>query len=444
MKVKKHLTFDDRICIQQGLSEKKSFKAIAADISKDCTTVSKEIRNHLVFKKTGAPARSFNDCRNRRHCSHYGDVCPFCDKNGRRNKCSLCRNGCGDLCADYVKDECALLTRPPYVCNGCSNRHHCTLEKRLYIAKDAQKEYEAILSESRSGFNLTEAERLQLDAVISPLLRNGQSLHHILVHNRDSINCCEKTAYLYASAGLFEARNIDMPRKVRFRVRKKKSVELKVDKSCRIGRTFDFFLRFRKEHPSLPVVELDSVEGKKGHAVLLTIHFVLPKLQLAYRREANDSASVTAVFDELYESLGPVLYKKLFPILLCDNGTEFSNPRALEFDRDGNRRSYVFYCDPAAPGQKGACENNHEMIRRIIPKGVDITPYSQTQILTMMDHINSYGRPDLGDRSPYELFEFYYGREPLEKFGIRLIPSNDILLRPALLNHADTQAVNNK
>ena len=74
-------------------------------------------------------------------------------------------------------------------------------------------------------------------------------------------------------------------------------------------------------------------------------------------------------------------------------------------------RSRLFYCDPSSPGQKGACENNHEFIRRIIPKSTDLGQYTQSQIDIMMDHINSYGRPELGDKSPYEMFEFYYGKE---------------------------------
>ena len=69
------------------------------------------------------------------------------------------------------------------------------------------------------------------------------------------------------------------------------------------------------------VAELDSVEGIKGGSVLLTIHFVLPKLQLAFLREANDSKSVTDIFDHLYELLGFDNFTKLFPICLADNGT---------------------------------------------------------------------------------------------------------------------------
>ena len=150
----------------------------------------------------------------------------------------------------------------------------CTLEKHLYDARAAQKEYEEVRSESRSGFNLTENELKQLDSVISPLLINGQSLHHILINNSDKVLCCEKTAYTYVDSGIFHGRNGDMPRKVRLRPRKKKSVALKVDRACRKGRTYDDFKKYMEDHPGVAVVELDSVEGKKGCAVLLTIHFV--------------------------------------------------------------------------------------------------------------------------------------------------------------------------
>ena len=429
----KHLTLDNRYTIEQGLNQRLSFKAIGLALEKDCTTISKEVRNHLVFQKTGVPYRPFNDCLNRKNCKHNGDGCNTCvEKN--KTRCFACGVCCTkNHCPDYQREVCPRLLKAPYVCNGCPDRRSCTLEKRLYHAKQAQKEYEATRSEARSGFNLTEDERAHLDSIISPLLKNGQSLHHILVNNADSISCCAKTAYIYADNGLFHARNIDMPRKVRFRPRKAKSVELKVDKACRIGRTFEDFKQFCKENPTLPVVQLDSVEGIKGGAVLLTIHFVLPRLQLAFCRESNDSKSVIEIFDRLYKSLGKDLYRELFPILLADNGTEFSNPKALEFDKDGNQRSHVFYCNPSAPNQKGACEVNHEFIGRIIPKGVDIGNYSPEQIHLMMDHINSYGRPEMKNKSPYDAFEFYYDKTALDKLGIHKIPANEIILKPELL-----------
>ena len=94
-----------------------------------------------------------------------------------------------------------------------------------------------------------------------------------------------------------------------------------------MGRTYDDYIKFREEHPELPVVELDSVEGIKGGAVLLTIHFVLQKFQLAYKRKANDSQSVIDIFNSLYDLLGKDLYTRLFPILLADYTEKNTMPK---------------------------------------------------------------------------------------------------------------------
>ena len=300
-----------------------------------------------------------------------------------------------------IKKECPLLKKPPYVCNGCPKRNACTLEKRIYNAKYAQQEYELVRSESRSGLNLTEGEIAQLNSIVSPLLQNGQSIHHIMTNNPNLIPWCEKTIYQYVDNGILDARNIDLPRKVRFRARKNKSVPVKVDKACRIGQTYDDFKLYKSEHQELPIVQLDSVEGVKGGAVL---------------------------------QMGKELYMKLFPILLADNGTEFSNPRALEYGPDGEPRSKVFYCNPSAPNEKGACEVNHEFIRRIIPKGKDIGRYSQEQINLMMNNINSYSRAALGNKTPYAMMEFYYGKTVLDKLHFTAIEPNDIVLKPSLLS----------
>jgi IS30 family transposase len=86
---------------------------------------------------------------------------------------------------------------------------------------EAWKEYREVLSESRSGISLSEKEILHLDDVISPLLKKKQSLHHICVHHSDSIMVSESTLYRFVDYNLFSARNIDMPRKVRYSKRRK-------------------------------------------------------------------------------------------------------------------------------------------------------------------------------------------------------------------------------
>ena len=142
---------------------------------------------------------------------------------------------------------------------------------------------------------------------------------------------------------------------------------------------------------------------------------------LAFIRDHNDSASVISIFDSLYEALGRDTFMRIFRLCLADNGSEFSNPKAIEFDKEGRRRTIVFYCDPNAPFQKGSAERNHEFIRLFIPKGKDMAPYSQEDILTMMNHIDSYGRGSIGDKCPYDIFSFMYGEDVLKKLGCRKI-----------------------
>jgi IS30 family transposase len=234
-------------------------------------------------------------------------------------------------------------------------------------------------------------------------------------------------------SGIFTVKNIDMPRVVRMGKRKKKQDCFKVDKKCRIGRSYQDFLKFISDNPGLNIVEMDSLEGRKGGKVLLTLHFTIPQFMIAFIREANTSQSVIDIFDKLYWELGTDSFCRLFQVLLTDNGSEFSNPSAIEKDLQGNPRTRIFYCDPQAPYQKGATENNHLLIRRIIPKGTSIDHLTQENINLMMNHINSYARPNLGDKTPYEVFASLYGEDLLRKMGAELIHSNNVTLRPSLL-----------
>jgi len=426
----KHLTLSERKDIEILLKEGKSFKKIGRNLGKDCTTISKEIRYHLVERKSGAWGQAYNACTLRFGCKK-SLLCS--NPNCKTNKCSFC-NLCNNFCDSFTEEKCKKLNKPPYVCNGCDRLKKCTLRKKLYLAKEAQNEYEYIFSESRTGIAITESELEQLDQIITPLIKKGQSIHHICANNADSIMHSEKTLYNYIDAGLITACNIDLPRKVKYRPRKKAGLIHKVDKKCRIDRTYADFQKFMDANRHPLAVEIDSVIGRIGGKVLLTIHFVKAQFMLAFLRDANDSHSVINIFDQLNELLGIDTFKRLFPVLLGDNGSEFSNPIAIECDRTtGEIRTNVFYCDPGASYQKGSAEKNHEEIRRVLPKGTSFDGLSQSDITLMMNHINSYSRPNLNDKTPYETFKFLFDEETIEKLGSTLIPPNDICLKPSLL-----------
>ena len=180
-----------------------------------------------------------------------------------------------------------------------------------------------------------------------------------------------------------------------------------MDKACRIGRTYADFLMFLEGFPDCPVVQMDSVEGRKGGKVLLTLHFVKCEFMLAFLRDRNTAASVFDVIERLYWELRPDRFMDLFPVLLGDNGSEFSNPVALETDAEFNHRTRVFYCDPSAPYQKGAAENNHEFIRRVLPKGTSFDEVTAAEVAEVEEWLANYPRRILGWATPQMLFERY-------------------------------------
>lgn len=426
---KKHLTVADRQIIEQMLNDKKGITQIAKTLEKHPSCISREIKSKMIKLRTGGQGFSYNNCRLRRTCTK-NNVCVPCRASRKQSLCRRCKL-CNNLCKDYQADFCELLRKPPYVCNGCGKKTFCSLEKSFYYASKAEQKYRELLSESRTGISYAEDELTALDHLISPLVRQGQSPHHIYITNRDSIMVSERTIYNLIDASVISAKNLDLPRRVRFKSRKKK-VHFKVDKVCRIGRDYACFLKYMEEHPDSPIVELDSVEGKKGGKVLLTIHFVKCEMMLAFLRDANTAQSVIDIFNSLYDGLGRKTFCNIFRLLLADNGSEFSDPQKIEFDADGNRRTILFYCDPNAPFQKGSAERNHEFIRCFIPKGKDMGLFTQSDITSMMNHINSYARESLGDKCPYDVFRYFYGEDLLSMLNCEIIPSRNVILNKSI------------
>lgn len=311
----KHLSFNDRLTIEKNLSLSKSFKYIAKLLNKDCTIISKEIKNHYKVMNTGSIGRRFNNCLYRRTCPNRGKNCNI------------------SSCINFTEEKCSLLNKSPYVCNGCKNKIHCTLTKHFYDAEFAFKEYKHVLSESRQGLLIDQSEIDHLNSILVPLIKNqGQSIHQALVNNKNKIMFSDKTIYKVIDLDLLEVRNIDLPRKVRFRTRRKQTTVYKIDKKCLVGRTYEDFISYMENNSDTPIVQMDTVEGIKGGKVLLTIHFVNCSFMLAFIREHNDAQSVIDIFNYLQKTLGIDKFKELFILILTDNGSEFSNPIEIEFD----------------------------------------------------------------------------------------------------------------
>ena len=424
------LTYEERLEIEGLLKEQKSFGEIGRYIGKDRTTIAKEIKKYSEEKKTGSKGYTYNACIHRKICK----IRNLCRSECTRKTAAFCKYcvHCNEKCEEYYEERCQMLQKPPFVCNGCASLSSCTLRKKLYHATIAQQKSESIITESRRGVLAQESEIMRLNAIISPLIEQGQSVHQIYICNKDELMCSEKTIYNYIDQGLFDVRNLDLPRKVRFRQSRKEKT-YKVDRSCRNGRTYEDYQEYLDKNGDVMIVQMDSVIGKIGGKVLLTVHFVESSLMLAFLRDANTARSVTEVFEGLREKLGDSLYEKLFQVILTDNGSEFSNPKPIEQNKEGFGKTRVFYCDAGRPYQKGAIEVNHELIRRVLSKGKSFDELTQEDITLMMNHINSYRRKKLNNHSPYESFSFLHGETVLKQLGCKLIKPSEIVLKPSLL-----------
>lgn len=88
-----------------------------------------------------------------------------------------------------------------------------------------------------------------------------------------------------------------------------------------------------------------------------------------------------------------------------------SNKKALSITQDNgveNRDHHeigvpAFFCDPYSSWQKGGIENANKMIRRYIPKGVDLASVSQEYLDQIVSVINKKPRKILGYRNAVEV-----------------------------------------
>ena len=423
----KHLTLEDREYIKKSLDNGVSFKDIARFLCKDPTTISKEVKLHRLdeWYRRGPFYNKKNFCEKRFRCNKTN----ACDKIIVCGvKCSSCPT-CNLTCKDFVREHCNRITKAPYVCNGCPKISRCTIaHKYHYNPYFANRKYREKLSSARSGINMTKHELHEKDIIISPLIYQGQSPYQI-VTNHPELDMSVRTLYTYINDGLISARNIDLKRKVKFKPRKVHKTQIK-DRSVFQGRLYSDFQALELDS----FAEMDTVHSsRESKRVILTFFLTREKLFLAFIMNRCTKGAVRLIFDKLERQLDTYDFLTLFSTILTDRGTEFGDPDSLETGISGMERTSIYYCDPMRSGQKGGIEQAHTMLRMVLPKGTSFDKLTQTDITRMMDHINSYKRKKLNDRSPYETFSFHYGEEVLKLLGCTPVAAEDILLKPSLL-----------
>ena len=388
----KHTKLSERIKIENGLNNGLSFRSISKDINKSVTTISREVFNRR-YKEKG---------------NYF---------NGFPGKCSK-------------------LDKAPFVCNSCPNSKKCRMTKFYYSAAHAEEDYKKLLVESRTGIDQTTEEFKNLNKIVKTDIDKGHSFS-LIINNHPELNITERTLYNYQEKGYLSTKNIDLPRKVRYKKRKRNCItSSKKETRCRINRTYNDFLTYIKENNITYYTQMDTVEGiiGTGQPCLLTLYLKHAQFLLIFKISEQTITCVNNKIKEIKSLIGNEMFHEIFPIILTDNGSEFKRPEEIEDNGIHVINSKVFYCDPQRSDQKSQIELSHEYIRKYIPKGISLNNYTDNNILDMMNNINSTPRKSLDFKSPYDIAKNMFGENVLNKLGIVKIDSKNVILNDSLFN----------
>lgn len=397
-----HLSYEDRKNIEDGLNENKSINQISKEINRSHTSILREIDRNKTYIKSNNWCTS-KKFENPNYNSH-------CDK----------------------------LDKSPYVCNGCKSRSGCRKERYTYYARKADETYREVKSEARKGINLTPEEVYNINTTLTPLIKKGQTINHLYINHPDILDFSKPSFYNYVNNGVFEFGPLDFPRIVKYKKRKNsKKRRTRKEKEILIGRKYEDFIQYINSNPDLNIVEMDTVEGLKEETdCFLTLLWRKSKFMLIFKLESQTTEEVTKIFRILQQLIPYDDYKRLFQVILTDNGHEFFDVLNIEcIHSTGEQVTKLFFCDPHMSCQKGMIEKNHEFIRYILPKGSSFKNITQEDCNLFMNNINNLCRDSLNGKSPYEAMLFLCDEYILKSLNCYYIKPDEIILNNSLLKY---------
>jgi IS30 family transposase len=141
--------------------------------------------------------------------------------------------------------------------------------------------------------------------------------------------------------------------------------------------------------------EGDLVFGS-GNSQIATLVERQTRYVMLVKLEGKDSPTVVNALIKHARKLPQELYKSL----TWDRGTEMHGHKRFTMATD----IQVYFCDPQSPWQRGSNENTNGLLRQYMPKGIDISAFSQVQLNAIARQLNERPRKTLGFKTPAEMF----------------------------------------
>jgi IS30 family transposase len=272
-----------------------------------------------------------------------------------------------------------------------------------YSADIAQERYE--INKTAKGVPLKIGNDFEFVAYVEKrVLQDKLTPHAVWVElkkfNPFKTKISKPTLYRYIELGIFAnivVANQSSQEKKRYRKAKAKrpprgtSIEMRSDEIS--------------QRKSFGNWEMDCVCGPTL-PVLLVLSERLTRKEIIFRMPNQKAECVVKCLNILERKFGKD-FKKIFKTITVDNGSEFSDFKGMEKSIFGknSKRTLVYYCHPYSSFERGTNERLNREIRRLIPKGSDISKYSDSYIKYVEDWLNNFPREVLGCSTANELYE---------------------------------------
>ena len=174
---------------------------------------------------------------------------------------------------------------------------------------------------------------------------------------------------------------------------KDKNVEKRVSKLIPAEKSIEYRPKEANERSEYGHWEGDLMVGKQGTTtVLFTLTERKTRQEIIMKLPNKKTETIAKALDKIEKRYGSKFYKT-FKTITFDNGVEFMGYKGLEKScRIKKQRTQIYYAHPYRSCERGTNENNNRMIRRWIPKGMDMTNLKVTFIKKVEEWLNNYPR----------------------------------------------------
>lgn len=112
-----------------------------------------------------------------------------------------------------------------------------------------------------------------------------------------------------------------------------------------------------------------------------------------YKINSKSMHDVTNCINQIEQAIGLKKFRRRYKTITCDNGVEFLDADGIVSSvHEDAKRTELYYCHPYRSCERGSNENANKLIRRWIPKGANISIYTDDYIKHVQEWINNYPR----------------------------------------------------